>query len=881
MKRFISVAVCLVMLVTALATPAFAAFTTTSYWSVHNEHNHDKVDTYTLGDLNDDGKVDTKDVLVVRKYITGEDVEINENGGDIQADGKVTTKDLLVLRKHLVGIEDISKYEESGIIDTFAIAGEDISTFCIVVPEGVTDTESVYGNAANLFRKFVVMAEGYNLTIDSTQQAEHAIRFIAVDEESEMGQTLEVENYIYEVRNGDLWIYSTRRGAIYAVYDIMEEYLGYRFYSNFNTHEYTDRYVDIPEGTYRFKNPALDFRHCSQSFMDINDGAHRYPRHLNGSQAGSKDLKWGTRTGPVFINAHSYGYYWKMGNGYVNWDTAGQYDEGASEAEIKASYILYKEKYDSGYQQNEFGWNPCFISDDDYEVIFRGLLETMRYTSTWNVFRDTNCMSFSICDSPYLCSCTECRFLSNSGTMEIFVWGQKEPDVIQCLGGGGAAQCTYLANRGAKDIQQYYEGRAASDEWYYDEDEGYDITYPYGMPIYDEYPGISLYTILYDHALPLDYESLPAQEDLHKNIRNNINMDYIPLDEHIIIMYCGTACNNHYVGSYECKGRLNVLGGDGDHDVDSLKAWGKVCHDVGAQMWYWYYPVSYGSLVCDAPNITNIYHDIKFLVEECYVNGVYYEGCYWQGYQFEHLKAHLAAEVMYSFEYDEDGNMTVMSEEEFHEEIKEYLYLYYGDGYEYVYEYLLRYEESSDAMDTHEKEQGRTTTCYINNHDRPGDMFSYYYWQDNYLEMRELLLKALELADTTAYAHQSLIYSDHDSCTFAYNNASQKERIEYLLLGCDTLGLSANCRPWWADANATEENKAIYAENYTWLYNYIKEADLAVYMDRRYKISETLDLDITPLHAFTGMPSWNAADNSETWGASDDMPGWGTGGVEI
>jgi hypothetical protein len=138
------------------------------------------------------------------------------------------------------------------------------------------------------------------------------------------------------------------------------------------------------------------------------------------------------------------------------------------------------------------------------------------------------------------------------------------------------------------------------------------------------------------------------------------------------------------------------------------------------------------------------------------------------------------------------------------------------------------------------------------------------------------------MADTTPYANA---YWDagrgHEKETFAYNDASQKERIEFLLLGCDTLGLSANCRSWWADKNATEENKAIYKENYTWLYNYLKDTNLPIYMDRRYKLPAALDFDLSPLHAFNGQPSWNSTDNENTWGASDDMPGWGTGGVEI
>ena len=863
MKRFISVMICLIMLVATLTAPAFAAFDNGGqYWS-SGDWRHEEVNTYTLGDLNDDGAVDLKDVLSIREKLVDKTKEINDSASDIIADGKTNMKDLLAMREHFVTDKKISQYESDAIVDTFKIAGKDISNFSIVVPQGTTNTKTVYGNAASLLRKYVNNATGYVLPIDQkiTNGKTNAIYFIEVAEDSELGQKLEIENYIYEVENGNLYIYSTRRGSLHAVYDILEEYLGYRFYNNYVTHEYEVRYVDMVEGTYVFNHPVLDFRHCSQSFGTTNIGNHRHPRHLNGSQSGSSDIWWGTQTGPEFINAHSYGYYWKMGNGYVNWDTAGQVDrENASAAEIKEADLLYKAKYDSGLQQNELNWNPCFVADEQYAILFRGLLETIRYMHTWREFRfPTSSMSFSICDSPFLCSCTECTYLSSTGEIKYTPFGGT-PEYIQCLGGGGAAQCLYLANRGAKDIQAYYEDRPASYEDYYDDD--YDEEMPYGMPIYDAYPGLSLYTIFYDHALPLDYENLPAQNELHKFIRNSVRMEYVPLDEHIIIMFCGTACNNHYVGTKDCNGSKNELGGDGDFDVDSLLAWGQACKDAGAEMWYWYYPVSYCSHVVDSPNVTNIYHDIKFLVEECNVTGVYYEGTSQETYQFEYLKAHLASMVMYSAQYDEEGNMTIMSEEEMEQVIKEYLYLYYGDGYEYIYEYLMMYEAASDAISD---EPGRQITCYINNHARAGDMFSYYYIKDNYLEMRELLFKALELADDTRYTTSGQIY----------DKASQKERIQFLLVGCDTLGLSANFKDWWANPNASQEDKDFYVDTYTKLYNFIKEKRLTLYSGNTYVLPNTIELDLSPLHSFNGAPSWNALDNADTWGASDDMPDWG------
>lgn len=58
------------------------------------------------GDANNDGAVNMKDVLVVRKYLADLDCEINLDNADTNNDGGVNMKDVLNLRKFLAGIVD-------------------------------------------------------------------------------------------------------------------------------------------------------------------------------------------------------------------------------------------------------------------------------------------------------------------------------------------------------------------------------------------------------------------------------------------------------------------------------------------------------------------------------------------------------------------------------------------------------------------------------------------------------------------------------------------------------------------------------------------------------------------------------------------------------
>lgn len=59
------------------------------------------IPTVLVGDANKDGAVNLKDVLVMRKYLSGMDVDIDLVAGDMNADSAVNMKDVLALRKEL------------------------------------------------------------------------------------------------------------------------------------------------------------------------------------------------------------------------------------------------------------------------------------------------------------------------------------------------------------------------------------------------------------------------------------------------------------------------------------------------------------------------------------------------------------------------------------------------------------------------------------------------------------------------------------------------------------------------------------------------------------------------------------------------------------
>ena len=56
-----------------------------------------------LGDVNDDGEVNTKDLTRLARHLVGADVDINAKNADVNVDSELGTKDLTRLARFLVG----------------------------------------------------------------------------------------------------------------------------------------------------------------------------------------------------------------------------------------------------------------------------------------------------------------------------------------------------------------------------------------------------------------------------------------------------------------------------------------------------------------------------------------------------------------------------------------------------------------------------------------------------------------------------------------------------------------------------------------------------------------------------------------------------------
>ncbi len=120
---------------------------------------------YRMGDLNGDGKITSKDSLLMRKMILGYTVDVVVEAADINGDGAVNAADSMLLRKHIA-----KKYviDPTPITDRYLadirIYGVSVEEYDIVIPEGA-DLMTTY--AAELLADFIKDKSGIDVDIES------------------------------------------------------------------------------------------------------------------------------------------------------------------------------------------------------------------------------------------------------------------------------------------------------------------------------------------------------------------------------------------------------------------------------------------------------------------------------------------------------------------------------------------------------------------------------------------------------------------------------------------------------------------------------------------------------------------------------------------
>lgn len=275
---------------------------------------------YILGDANDDALVTTKDVLTLRRYIAGltGDREISALAADVNIDGELTSKDVLKLRRMIAGLDEMDDNNTDGAyrVDEIKIGGRNISRFTIVYPESVDNPECVLTSmafAAGELRDHINEACGITLNIaydNDPSVTGYKIRYsYDAEDEFDLGK----EGFNFEAADdGDFNITcGTMRGAVYATYTFLEDFVGFRFLTDSIKYLYKDGIKNIPLGYHDRQVPTARYR-----AIGANDPGRNFAQmKINASEGGAieaskgRAYELGGAVGTTYLHAHSFVYY--------------------------------------------------------------------------------------------------------------------------------------------------------------------------------------------------------------------------------------------------------------------------------------------------------------------------------------------------------------------------------------------------------------------------------------------------------------------------------------------------------------------------------------------------------------------------------------------
>ena len=231
------------------------------------------------------------------------------------------------------------------------------------------------------------------------------------------------------------------------------------------------------------------------------------------------------------------------------------------------------------------------------------------------------------------------------------------------------------------------------------------LAYTVAEVLDEEYPGLTVAILAYCGT-----DKPTRNIEIHKNVYISYCF-YVSGDGHFI-------CGNHSINGEECD--------NNKYFSKQFDGWAALTDNL----YVWYYPFQAYYLAYSSTYTYNLYKDIKYLADKN-TYGIFFhaEGnSVNQTYNAGLINFYLGQRLMW------DADVT---EEEYHEMLKEFLYLAYGDGYEYVYEYIKIMEQAADMKE-----------CFCGFHSALMNKLNLSYLKDNMNLLHQLRDNAVRLART-------------------------------------------------------------------------------------------------------------------------------------
>lgn len=211
---------------------------------------------YIPGDLNSDGVVDLKDVTMIRRFITGYSVSVNELAADVNGDGDVTMMDVVLIRRYVVDAEGYgvvlvpgnSKVHTHTMIATPAKEstctedGNIAYWYCSSCEKYFTDEKGTTEVSQN---DTVIKAPGHTIVVDPAVEATYESTGLTE------GSHCSVCNTVLKAQDVIPKLQRTEYSITYHISN-GDEYLAQQTIANDNPSTYTSE-----EGISKFSNPSV------------------------------------------------------------------------------------------------------------------------------------------------------------------------------------------------------------------------------------------------------------------------------------------------------------------------------------------------------------------------------------------------------------------------------------------------------------------------------------------------------------------------------------------------------------------------------------------------------------------------------------------------
>lgn len=477
--------------------------------------------------------------------------------------------------KHADEPDYTATYGEGYRVRNLTVSGKAISEYSILIPDNADESVKF---AASELSSFIAQACGVTLPVVTEASSEHVFELIPKENsDSELGE----EGFSTTVSNGRVTINGgNKRGCLYGVYDLLEDLIGYRFLTAWETYLYPSDLVDIPEGYTNTETPALGYR-C------VYDHSVSYT-YSPGSFVSSPEFNARRKSNSQFANEAKYGY------------------SGLKNAHHGMS-VYVKSVPDSS--------QPCLYNDSVFYECVDNILEYLdAQDKLGNIGTKVKCVDLGQNDNNNFCTCKKC--VSMAGKY------------------GSRAGCVV------------------------------DFTNRVTEAVNEEYPDMIVGMFAYWGAI------IPP-----KNIEINKNVQVC------YVMY--GFCQQHPLDGSECEDITYQEGLNNKVHKQYLKEWQALTPKVHV----WFYTVDFWRGLFPFMNVDDYCADFEYLADTG-IAGIFCQNGQSQ-LSFDDLNVYLESIVAWD---------PYISDEEFDGHVREFMELYYGDGWEALYEYLMLGCRQKDSL---------------------------------------------------------------------------------------------------------------------------------------------------------------------------------------